>query len=134
MLLATAVACSDNGATSTTSTVTSPSGGTVTETFTGTLTLNGAASFPFNSTTSGSITATLTSFTPDTTLQVGLWLGVWDGARCASGVVNDKIVQGANVPAFAPSAGSWCVRIYDSMGNVPASPGGDAYQIDVTHP
>jgi hypothetical protein len=133
-LVATATACSDSGATSTTASVISPSGSTITESFTGTLTLNGAASFPFNSTTSGSMTATLTTFSPDTTLQVGLWFGVWDGARCFNGGANDKAVQGTSVPAFAPAAGTWCVRIYDSMGNVPASPGGDAYQVDVTHP
>jgi hypothetical protein len=133
-LVVTAVACSDSNATSTTSAVTSPSSTTITESFTGTLTLNGAASFPFSSTTSGSMTATLTTFSPDTTLPVGLWFGVWDGSRCFNGGANDKAVQGSVLPAFAPSAGTWCVRIYDSMGNVPASPGGDTYQLDVTHP
>ena len=85
VLIGVATACSDNGASSTTS-VTSPSVGGIKETFPsapGTLTVNGAASFAFTSTTSGAITAKLVALAPNT--SVGLWLGVWDGQRCAFG-------------------------------------------------
>ena len=74
-LLAAAIACSDSGVT--TPTVTSPSAGLITETFTGALRLNEAASFPFSSASGGNITATLTTFTPDLTLKAGLLVGVW---------------------------------------------------------
>ncbi|MGB7219821.1 MAG: hypothetical protein WBD07_13565 [Vicinamibacterales bacterium] len=141
-LLAATIACSDDGGT--TPIVTAPSGGIITETFTGALRLNEAASFPFSSASGGSITATLTTFTPDLTLKAGLWVGVWNGTQCTSGVANDS-AQGpdpaanpvrfaSTVTAFATSAGSWCVRIYDSTGTAPASSPGQAYQIDVTHP
>jgi len=129
-LAVTAAACSDDNATSVTTPV-APTGSSITETFAGTLNTNGAASFPFASTTSGSISASLTTFTPDTTLQIGLWIGVWDGARCSSGVANDKAIQGTTVTGFATTSGNWCVRIYDATGTVTQV---ENYQIDVTHP
>lgn len=137
-LVVTAAACSDNGASSVTSTP--PTIGGIQEPpFTGTLTRNGAKSFSFSSTTSGSIIATLTTLTsslPGPTPEVGLWLGVWDGTRCSSGVVNNSAVQSTIVSAFAPSSGTWCVRIYDPNGSVPIpqSPDFYTYQIDLTHP
>ncbi|OFV90982.1 MAG: hypothetical protein A3H95_17125 [Acidobacteria bacterium RIFCSPLOWO2_02_FULL_64_15] len=140
LALPAATACSDSGAPSTTSSVTSPTSGVnVVENFTGTLTLNGGWSFPFSTVTSGSIAAELKSLDtvpptvpPDPTLKVGLWVGVWDGARCSSGIADDNAVKGTVINAFAISQGNFCVRIYDSKGNVPA--GGETFQIEVTHP
>ena len=106
--------------------------------FTGTLALNGAQSFSFTATSSGSIIAKLTTLTPNT--PVGVWLGVWDGTRCAFGSGREDAIQYDNnnsdpnqpgeVNAFATSGGSYCVRIYDANGTA----GGQTYQIDVTHP
>ena len=130
-LLGAASACSDDGTTTTTSASTTSPTGNITETFTGTLTLNGAATFPFTSLSSGAIAATLTAFTPDTTLKVGIWLGVFANGLCSFGVANDDAVQGSTINAFAVQAGNYCVRVYDSKGNIPQT---ETYQIDVTHP
>src|SRR5947209_6948579 len=89
-LIVTATACSDNGATTITSPAPPTSGG-ITEAFPGTLALNGAQSFSFTATTSGSITAKLTTLAPNT--PVGVWLGVWDGARCAFGAGREDATQ-----------------------------------------
>src|SRR5882762_4004023 len=101
--IVTATACG-SADTPITPMVTAPTS-TVFETFTGRLAPNGATSFPFSSSAGGSISVTLTSFTPDTTQQVGLWLGVWDSARarCTFGVANDK-ATGPNPAANPPKA------------------------------
>jgi hypothetical protein len=133
-------ACSDDGATTTTTTTPTPTGN-ITETFTGTLALNGAATFPFTALSSGALAATLTCIQPagcpdpppavDTTLIVGMWLGVWANGTCQFGVANDDALQGSTINAFAVQAGNYCVRVYDSKGNLPAT---ENYRIDVTHP
>src|SRR5262249_49356385 len=53
-----------------------------TDTFAGALTPNGAASFPFTTAASGTITATLATLAPNSTLVVGLALGTWNGNSC----------------------------------------------------
>jgi hypothetical protein len=86
---------------------------TFTETFTGALNMNGAASFPFTAKTGGTVTATLTTIAPDATIAVGLYLGTWTGSVCQVLFPNDNALQGASVSATATSAASLCVRIYD---------------------
>src|SRR5687767_9951577 len=48
---------------------------TVTETFTGTINVNGAMNHNFNVAAAGNVTLTLTEVTPDATVQVGIALG-----------------------------------------------------------
>src|SRR5258708_6142499 len=62
-----AAACGSD--TPTTPTTTTPV--TVTDTFAGTLTANGAASYTFTTAASGTVTATLATLSPDTSLVVG---------------------------------------------------------------
>jgi hypothetical protein len=113
VILATAAAgCDDDTPTA----PTPPAPGTpltFTETFTGVLNMNGAASFPFTAKTGGSVTATLTTIAPDPTIAVGLLLGTWTGSACQVVVPNDNALQGAVVPGTVTSAASLCVRIYD---------------------
>ncbi len=142
-LVVTAAACSDSGAVSTTSTVmTQPADNSPISTFpdsgTGTLTKNGAATFSFGTTVSGPIVARLITLTPND--SVGLWLGTYDGSYCAYGSGKENAIQydpndpdpeqPGRVNAFAPSSGSYCVRIYDANGTA----SGQTYQIAVTHP
>jgi hypothetical protein len=111
------------------STVTQPPP-TLTETFSGTLTLNGAAAYPFTVTGSGNITAQLTTLMPDATKPVGLSLGTWNGSICQIVLDNPNTVQGSVVVGTASTTGSFCVRIYDASGTV-VDP--QTYVIDVFH-
>src|SRR5204862_1014986 len=78
----TTSACSDNtlsqlaAASATTS---NPS----TDTFTGTLSKNGAFTHIFTIQTLGAVTVTIVGLSPDTTQIVGLSLGVWNGTACS---------------------------------------------------
>ena len=88
------------------------------ETFTGVLTRNGAASFPFTVTGVGTVSAQLTSLTPDATVPVGLMLGTWNGSICQMVLPNDAAIQGSVVIGQSVTAGNFCTRIYDAAGTV----------------
>ncbi len=124
----------DNNVTTPTTTTTTPTTtATTTETFTGTLTLNGAITFPFTAGAGGTITATLTSETPDATLPIGLALGAWSGSACAISIPNDAAVQSSAVTGTVTAAASLCVRVYDAAGKVPAAqPVG--FTVTIVHP
>ncbi len=100
------------------------------ETFTGTLTPNGALSHPFTVTGIGSMEAVLSLLTPDSASPVGLALGTWSGSVCQVVLANDAAIQGTVVVGNLTAVGNFCVRIYDSMGTVI---GPQTYQIDVAH-
>jgi len=110
--------------------VVAPPPPTLTETFTGTLTLNGATTFSFNVTGSGDMRAQLTTLSPDSTKPVGLSLGTWNGSICQVILPNDNAIQGSVVDGRASTTGSFCVRIYDAAGTV-VDP--QSYVIDVFH-
>ena len=101
---------------------------TTNETFAGTLTLNGAATYPFASGAS-TVSATLSALAPDSTVVVGLSLGTWNGTACQVVLANDKATQGTVVVGNASTSGNLCVRIYD-VGSLVQS---QSYQIDVVH-
>ena len=103
---------------------------TVTDTFSGTLTRNGATTSPFTTAASGTVTATISSLSPDSTLVVGLALGVWNGNSCQIVFSKDTATQFSQVQGAVSSAGSLCVRLYD-VGNLidPAT-----YEVQVNHP
>lgn len=103
----------------------------ITETFMGTLTVNGANTHPFQS-DGGGLTATLIALSPnpDETLAVGLALGTWNGAACQVVIANDSATQGATVAGGASRTGNLCVRIYD-VGNLTEAA---TYEILVEHP
>jgi hypothetical protein len=116
----------------TTTTPTTPSLGPLTDTFTGTLIVNGAQSFPFAVTAGGTVAATVVSVQPDVTLVIGLSLGTWNGANCAIVLSNDSATQGSTITGTASNAGNLCVRIYDVGHVTAASPA--AYTVAVSHP
>ena len=93
-VLAVLAASGWGGATRATTPVT-PTATSVTEEFTGTLNINGGASFPFIAQAAGLITATLTTLGPDSTMSVGLSLGTWNGTSCAvASIHNDNAGAG----------------------------------------
>ena len=104
---------------------------TTTETiFTGTVNINGAQTHTFIVAASGVVTATLSEVTPDNTIAVGLLLGTWNGASCATVVSNTNVLQGNALIANATGAGAVCVRIHD-VGKLTASLD---YKLTVVHP
>jgi hypothetical protein len=103
---------------------------TLTDTFSGTLSLNGATTFAFAVTGLGNITAQLTTLSPDSTRPVGVSLGTWNGSICQIILRNDNSVQGSQVVGTASTTGSFCVTIYDAAGTVV---GPQAFTLDVYH-
>jgi hypothetical protein len=102
----------------------------VTETFSGSLTINGAATHTFSTLATGTVTATLMSLGENPPSQVGLSLGTWAGSTCSLVLTNDKAVVTSVVTGTVTTlAGSLCVRIYD-VGSLTASV---PYEIKVDH-
>jgi hypothetical protein len=103
---------------------------TFTETFSGTVTRNGAATHNFSSQASGTVTATLTTLAPDSALIIGFSLGTSNGSTCKLEITKDDATQGTVVTGGVSALGNLCVRIYD-VGNV-VNP--VTYDITVVHP
>jgi hypothetical protein len=122
-----AAACGDDSPTA----PSQPNTPTVTDTFTGTLNPNGARTHSFVAVASGSITSTLTSLVPDSTLRIGMALGTWNGSTCQLVVTNDNATQSSQVVgSITTVGGNFCVRVYD-VGNLS---GNVSYEVTVVHP
>ncbi len=137
-VLATVSACSNSSTTTAPTTPSSPIGFTVTETFTGTLTTSGAASYSFTAQNAGTVFVTLTAVTDSvdssiTPPAVGVSLGTWNGTSCAvqTGIFTDNAGQGAAIAGTVTGAGVLCARVYDPASRVTNAL---AYTITVTHP
>jgi hypothetical protein len=125
----------DNGVTTpSTTTTTTTTTATVTETFSGTLNMNGAATYPFTAAAGGTVTATLTSVAPDSTVIIGLSLGSWTGSSCqlSSSIANDSATQGAVVTGTVTAAAPLCARVYD-VGKVTAAQP-VSFAVTIVHP
>lgn len=129
LLAASVVAGCDN--TSTPTSATGASVAVITESFTGTLTKNGAITHPFVVGTPGNVTATLVSLNPDNTALIGMALGAWNTQTetCQLIITNDSAPQGRVIIGTAQNAGAFCVRAYD-VGKFTAP---TDYEIQVTH-
>jgi hypothetical protein len=121
-----ATACGDDTPTA----PTTPDPVIVTDTFTGTINRNGAATHRFTTASGGELTATLTALTPDDTLVVGLAVGLWNGSVCNVMLVRDEAVKSTVIYGTVNATGELCVRIYD-VGRIAAS---TDYEITVSHP
>ena len=102
----------------------------VTETFSGNINVNGAATHTFSASRGDVVTATLTTVTPDATVQVGFGLGTWNGSNCQMVLTKDDALQGNAVTGVTSGPGTLCVRIYD-VGKLTQSLG---YTLTVVHP
>jgi hypothetical protein len=127
-----ASACSNNDTiTPTTPTTPTTPGNAITEPpFTGTLRVNGAATYPFTATTAGTITATLSSVAPDATIGIGLSIGTWNGAACQIVIANDNATQTVAITGTVTAASSLCVRVYD-VGRLTAPVD---FNVTIVHP
>jgi len=101
----------------------------VTETYPGTITVNGAFTQPFAVSTIGTVTAKLTSLAPVDTVTIGLSLGTWNGATCTLIVTNDAAALNTTVTGTAQTIGQFCARVYD-VGKLTAA---TDFTIDITH-
>ena len=104
---------------------------TVTETFTGTLNTNGAATHQFIVLASGDVTARISEITPDATIKVGFALGRVNGTICESIIAKDEAVQGEALIGRVTGQGILCVRVHDPNGKLTAALN---YSLSVEHP
>ena len=112
-----------------TSTDTSATPTSITETFQGTVSVSGAATFSFGVLAQGAVTATYKTISPATTATMGLALGVWNGTTCSVIIANDNAVLNTTVLGNASAAGTLCVRAYD-VGRLTAT---QTVELTVTH-
>jgi hypothetical protein len=119
--------CSNNNATVIAPTIDTSK----TDSFSGTLTLNGSTAYPFTVTASGQIQAQLSELSPDSAKPVGVSLGTWNGSACQIVIDAPNAIMGSLVVGAASATGSFCVRIYDSTGTVVVP---ETYTVDVNHP
>jgi hypothetical protein len=124
-----ATACSDDNASESPTSPTAPQAVTDPP-ITGTLSKNGATTYVFIANT-GTITATLTTVTPDTAV-VGLALGEWNATTelCQLRLANDNATQGKLLIGSAQLSQQYCVRIADVTGALTAPV---SYEISITH-
>jgi hypothetical protein len=126
------VAGCDNGNNNTPTVPTTPTTPTTTtETFSGTLTLNGASSYAFVVSAAGTVTVTLTTVDPSASPSFGLALGTWNGAACQIVIANDAALVNTTVTGTVSAATSLCARVYDAGGKITD---GLNYTISVVHP
>jgi hypothetical protein len=105
----------------------------VTDTFTGTININGAATHNVFTTATGTVAARLTSLGDNPPAKIGFALGTLasGGTVCNVVVANDNAVVSTEVIGTVQSlAGSLCARIYD-VGSLTESV---SYTFTVTHP
>jgi ABC-type nitrate/sulfonate/bicarbonate transport system permease component len=109
---------------------TTPDPVTVTETFSGNININGAATHTFFTSATGTVTATLTSLGENPPAQVGFSIGTFAGSSCSLLITNDKAVVTSIVSGVVTTlGGSLCVRIYDVGSLTESVP----YEIRIEH-
>ena len=126
--LLSTTACGDDAAAPTAPTPTALP--TVTDTFSGSINRNGAATHTFLAQASGTVTVTLTTLSPEGTEAIGLSLGTWNGTACQLVIANTAAAQGAIILGVASSAGNLCVFVQD-VGKIAVAA---SYEITVIHP
>lgn len=97
---------------------TQPSPVPVTETFSGTLSVNGGITFPFIVASPGVLTGVLTTLAPDPLVIIGIALGTYTGGTCQLVLTNDDSSQGATITGVVNAQGALCARVYDSKGQL----------------
>jgi hypothetical protein len=102
-----------------------------TETFTGTLTVNGGQTHQFFTSATGAVTATLTSLGEAPPETVGFSMGTMAGSTCTIVLANDQaVVTSVLTGTVSTLQGALCVRMYD-VGKLTAPV---EYSFTVSHP
>ena len=122
-------ACNKN-----TNTPTGPSAPpTKTDTFSSSFAQTGSVTHLFTVAATGQVTVSLTSVQPLSTMALGVGMMTSDGTNCLSTLTqNDNARASAAALQGTATAGSYCIRVYDS-GNVPISTT-VTYTVTVEHP
>jgi hypothetical protein len=128
-LLAVVFALGAAGCRSTTTTTPTPTPTPITDTFLGTLTVNGGVTHQFATGRSGAVQETLTALSPDSAVVLGISLGTWNGNSCQVVLAKDNATLGSIVLGSASSAGTLCARVYD-VGNLTAPA---SYELTIVH-
>jgi hypothetical protein len=119
--------CGADETTTPTTPTTSPV--SITETYTGTVAVNGAATFSFGVSAAGTVTATYKSMAPASGASMGLSLGIWNGSSCNIVIANDNAIVNTTVIGSTSAAGTLCVRAYD-IGKLT---GTQTVELSITH-
>jgi hypothetical protein len=86
-----------------------------TETFTGTLTINGGQTHQFFTSATGAVTATLTSLGDEPPSKVGFSMGTLAGSTCTIVLRNDNaVVTSVLSGTVSTLQGALCVSVYDT--------------------
>jgi len=102
-----------------------------TETFTGTLTVNGGQTHQFFTAATGAVTATLTSLGEAPPETVGFSMGTMAGSTCTIVLANDQaVVTSVLTGTVSTLQGALCIRMYD-VGKLTAPVD---YSFTVSHP
>lgn len=102
-----------------------------TETFSGTLTVNGGQTHQFFTAATGAVTATLTSLGETPPETVGFSMGTMAGSTCTIVLANDQaVVTSVLTGTVSTLQGALCVRMYD-VGKLT---GPVDYTFTVSHP
>jgi hypothetical protein len=107
---------------------TQPTPVAVTETFTGTLTVNGAQTHQFAVERAGTVSAQVKTLS-DQAATLGVSLGTYNGAACQIIISNTAAALNTAVTGTAQTTGQFCVWLND-VGKLT---GGVDYSIEVTH-
>ena len=110
--------------------ITPPPAPTVTDTFSGSIGLNGAMTFTFASVAAGPLNAQIKSLTPDAAASVGFSIGVFNGTTCQITLSNDAALQGTTILGNINGAGIFCARIHDAGKLIEPT----SFEITVSHP
>ena len=103
----------------------------VTETFTGTVTLNGAINHGFSASTAGLTTAEITAIDPAGSF-IGFTMGTWSGVVCTAVLSNEAGTLASVLTAATQSQASLCVRVFDPNGTLVDKT--VTYTVTVKHP
>jgi len=103
----------------------------VTETFTGTITLNGAITHPFEASRAGVTRAEITAIDPSGSF-LGFEMGTWSGAVCTAVLSNPGGTLSSVLSAATQSPANLCVRLNDPNGALTDK--NVTYTVTVTHP
>lgn len=106
-----------------------PTPNPTTEAFSGTIGMNGAATHAFVVQTTGGVTATLTTLSPEDAVA-SLAIGTWNGAACQVVLVNDNALMGNTIEGTVAGLGTLCIRVADAGKLV----GSTDYTVTVVHP
>jgi hypothetical protein len=88
----------------------------ITESIAGTLTPNGGRTHTFTVQRAGEVIARIDSLAPEAT--IGISLGPMSVQACSARVSQDNAVAATTLAGQASSAGTFCVRVYDSQGSL----------------